>query len=216
MNNRPLKLLGIAALVAQCLVSMACSSGGTDTPTGTGGSTGVGTGTGGSTGGGGSAGGGVVDPANPGSCTFGMANPDFAPGGACAADCQSVSCGKPCMLDCCVTCGIDQAGSKTCICRNPGGAYANCSCLAPPFIPSGLQGGPCVPQGYSTAAPPATDPTGISIRAMPCKALNIVCFTMDSTGNSERGCICEADGFMHCGSVNHWFTNNLVPTTWQP
>ena len=30
---------------------------------------------------------------------------------------------------------------------------------------------------------------------------------------SERGCICMADGLMHCGSVNHWFVNNNAAAT---
>jgi hypothetical protein len=51
---------------------------------------------------------------------------------------------------------------------------------------------------------------------MRCKATNIVCFTADSTPTAERGCICLSDGFMHCGSVNHWFTNNGIPTEWMP
>jgi hypothetical protein len=210
MNNRPLKLFGIAALVVQCLVTVACSS--SSNSGGSGGSSG---GLGGANGSAGTAGG-VVDPNNPGSCIVGTPNPDINPGGACAADCQSVSCGKACTADCCVTCGIDQSGAKTCICRNPGGPYANCSCVQPSFIPTGLMGGPCVPQGYSTLTAPGTDPGGLIIRGMPCKALNLVCFTMDSTASSERGCICEADGVMHCGSVNHWFTNNAVATSWQP
>jgi len=210
MNNRPLKLLGVAALVVQCLITVACSSGGS--ASGTGGSNGGGVG--GSTGDGGFTN--IPDPNNPGSCIVGQPNPDFNAPGACAPDCQSVSCGKPCNLDCCVTCGIDQMGAKTCICRNPGGPYANCSCLQPPVIPAGLLGGPCMPQGYSTAAPPATDPTAISIRGMPCKTTNTVCFTTDSTAQSERGCICMADHTMHCGSVNHWFTNNGTATAWQP
>lgn len=211
MNNRPLKLFGIAALVAQCLVTVACSS-----SSGGGGSGGGNGGLGGSTGGAGTTGG-IVDPTNPGSCIVGMANPDFEAGGACAPDCQSVSCGRSCTLDCCVGCGIDQMGAKTCVCRAPGGPYANCSCLQPSFIPPGLQGGPCMPQGYSLAIVPETAPAGsISLRGMPCKATNIVCFTTDSTASSERGCICEADGMMHCGSVNHWFTNNGVQTAWMP
>ena len=156
----------------------------------------------------------VPDPNNPGSCIVGQANPDYNPGGACAPDCQSVSCGKACTVDCCVTCGIDQTGTKTCICRNPGGPYANCSCIQPPSIPAGLQGGPCVPAGYSTVDPPGTDPTGISIRGKPCTTANTVCFTLDSTANSERGCICQG-GTMHCGSVNHWFNNNGTTTNWQ-
>jgi hypothetical protein len=211
MNNRPLKLVGIAALLVQCFITVACSSSGGGT-SGTGGSNGGGLG--GSNGGGGFTN--MPDPANPGSCLVGQSNPDYPAGGACASDCQSVSCGKACTVDCCVPCGIDASGAKTCICRNPGGPYANCSCIQPPTIPAGLQGGPCVPQGYSTMVAPLTDPTGLVIRGMACKMTNLVCFTMDSTGSSERGCICMADGLMHCGSVNHWFTNNLTPTSWQP
>jgi hypothetical protein len=181
---------------------------------GVGGRTGVGgaPGMGGAPGVGGGAGGSFS-----GSCVPQHTNPDFAPGGACAPDCQSVSCGKPCTEDCCVTCGIDLSGSKVCTCRNPGAPYSNCSCIQPANIPSGLLGGPCSPQGYSTATLPATAPAGsISLPGMPCRQTNIVCFTADSTGNSERGCICLADGFMHCGGVNHWFTNSGVPTQWMP
>ena len=120
-------------------------------------------------------------------------------------------------MDCCVTCGIDQMGAKTCTCPIPGQPYNNCACVQPSFIPSGLHGGPCVPTGYSTATPPLTAPANsISIRGMPCNKLNLVCFTADSTASSERGCICESDNTMHCGSVNHWFINDAVPTSWMP
>jgi hypothetical protein len=51
---------------------------------------------------------------------------------------------------------------------------------------------------------------------MPCRSANIVCFTAESTPTSERGCICMADGLMHCGSVNHWFVNDGVATAWMP
>jgi hypothetical protein len=152
-----------------------------------------------------------------GSCTAAHVNPDFTPGGACATDCQSLSCGKPCTEDCCVSCGIDQSGAKRCSCPNPGGPYDNCSCLPPPFIPPGLLGGPCTPQGYSTPTVPVTAPAGsIALRGLPCRAANLVCFTADSTASAERGCICLADGLMHCGSVNHWFVNTGTPTAWMP
>jgi len=221
MKNQPLKVLGVAALVAQCLVSFACSS--ASNSSGAGGSTGTGTGggsvtaSGGSTGAAGSTG--VPDPLNPGSCIVGVANPDSADGKACAADCQSGTCGRPCSVDCCVTCGIDQSGAKTCTCPVSGQPYNNCSCIAPADIPAGLHGGNCSPQGYSTATPPATAaPDAISIRGMACKTspANIVCFTVDSNASSERGCICKADGIMHCGSVNHWFTNDATTTLWMP
>lgn len=154
----------------------------------------------------------------PGSCIPGRANPDSDPGGACAADCQTVSCGRTCSEDCCVTCGIDQTGSKFCACPNPcAGPYANCTCTPPAFIPAGLHGGPCSPQGYATLTVPLTAPSGsISLRGLPCRATNIVCFTADSTATAERGCICEADGIMHCGSVNHWFSNDGTQTEWMP
>jgi hypothetical protein len=212
MNNRGLKAFGIAALVAQCVVAAACSSANSGS-SGAGGS--ITGGQGGAVAGGGSTGN-IPDPNNPGSCIVGTANNDFLPGGACASDCASVSCGKACHADCCVTCGIDQTGAKTCTCPNPGNPYDNCACLPPSFIPPGLLGGPCMPQGYSTVTVPATAPAGsISLRDMPCRMTNLVCFTADSTGSSERGCICEADGLMHCGSVNHWFTNNFAQTAWQ-
>jgi hypothetical protein len=56
----------------------------------------------------------------------------------------------------------------------------------------------------------------MSLRGVPCKQVNLVCFTSDSVSTSERGCICEADMTLHCGSVNHWFTNNGVPTDYAP
>jgi hypothetical protein len=60
------------------------------------------------------------------------------------------------------------------------------------------------------------DSGAISLRGMPCRATNIVCFTQESTPTAERGCICMADNIMHCGSVNHWFTNDGTETLWQP
>jgi hypothetical protein len=154
----------------------------------------------------------------PGSCVPQHHNPDSQPGGACAAECQTVSCGKACTEDCCVPCGIDAQGFKVCTCPNPcAGPYANCTCSPPAFIPAGLHGGPCSPQGYSTASVPSTAPDGaISLRGLPCKETSLVCFTADSTPVSERGCICEADGLMHCGSVNHWFVNDATATEWMP
>ncbi len=153
---------------------------------------------------------------SPGSCIPNHPNPDIAPGGACASDCQSVSCARPCSEDCCVACGIDELGSKICVCPTPGLPYANCTCLPPAGMPAGLQGGPCSPQGYASVTVPATAPAGsISLRGMPCRALDLVCFTAESTASSERGCICMADGLMHCGSVSHWFVNSGVPVKWQ-
>jgi hypothetical protein len=185
------------------------------------GGSGVGGGMGGSgvggSGAGGSGLGGATGFTNPGSCIAGHANPDVEPGGACASDCQSVSCNRPCTEDCCVSCGIDAAGIKTCVCPIPGLAYSNCACVPPPNFPSGLQGGPCSPQGYASVTVPATAPAGaISLRGMPCRAVNLVCFTAESTATSERGCICMPDGVMHCGTVNHWFANNGAPTSWKP
>lgn len=154
-----------------------------------------------------------------GSCGVPHVNPDSTPGGACAPDCQSVACGRACTEDCCVACGIDLSGAKTCVCPQPGFPYANCSCLPPVTVPPGLQGGPCNPQGVSTSTVPTNIPaTTLSLRGMPCRvtAPLTVCFTLDSTATSERGCICESDGVMHCGSVNHWFSNNGVQTSWMP
>ncbi len=175
-----------------------------------------GTGMGG-TGVGGTGVGGITGGIYPGSCIVGHDNPDVAPGGACASDCQSVSCGRICTEDCCVTCGIDALGTKFCACPTPGLTYTNCTCAPPAGFPLGLQGGPCSPQGYASAVVPLTAPAGsISLRGLPCRAPNLVCFTAESTAASERGCICLADGVMHCGSVSHWWVNNNVPTQWQP
>ena len=100
---------------------------------------------------------------SPGSCTAGVANPDSEPGGACAADCQSVSCARPCTVDCCTSCGPNGMGQKICACRNPGGPYANCACVMPG---DGGAPGPCTPQGYSTSTIPPGAPAGsISLRA---------------------------------------------------
>jgi hypothetical protein len=61
---------------------------------------------------------------------------------------------------------------------------------------------------------PANAPAGaISLKGLPCNIMNAVCFTQESTGASERGCICMADHTMHCGSVNHWFTNSNATAT---
>ncbi len=219
MTNQRLKLHRIAILVVLGLAAVACSSS-SNTGGGTGGSGGsTGGGTGGTTG----ADAGVthmVYPAFPGSCVDGMTNPDFQTGGACAPECQSVGCGTACTQDCCVNCGIDQAGIKFCNCRTPGLPYANCNCAAPPDIPPGLMGGPCVPAGDSRPLVQAAT----SLRGMPCKMKNLVCFTTDNMSSSERGCICKQDSdgdggttlTMHCGSVNKWFTNNAVPTEWMP
>ena len=207
---------GIAALLAQSLVFLACSSAGAPM-TGAGGTTGslggsTGTGSGGTTGGqggmtssGGGAGGQCLT--HPGSCTCASDNMDSNPGGACASDCQSVSCGRVCTQDCCVPCGLDSAGTKTCLCPIAGQPYSNCSCLPPTGFPTGLTGGLCSPQGYAATTPPvgATLP---SLKGVPCNILNAVCFTQESTTSSERGCICMADNTMHCGSVNHWFVND--------
>jgi hypothetical protein len=221
-KQQALKILAVA-LMAQGLIVLGCSS---STPSeGTGGTTGgsVGGAPGGGTGGGMGCGmaGPIPDPGNPGSCICGSANPDSAPGGACASDCQSVSCGKICNAPCCVPCGIDAAGAKVCTCTNPGvGPYTNCTCSPSADIPPNLHGGLCSPQGYSTATVPATAPAGsISLRGMPCKVTSplTVCFTADSNPSSERGCICKADGMMHCNSVNHWFINDLsLATPWMP
>lgn len=220
MTNQ-LKTLGIAALMAQSLVFFACSSAGAPM-TGSGGNTGVNQGgatgsQGGTTGGGqggatsgGGAGGQCLT--HPGSCTCAADNPDSLPGGACASDCQSVSCGRVCTQDCCVPCGLDSTGTKTCLCPIAGQPYSNCSCLPPAGFPSGLTGGACSPQGYAATTPPsgATLP---SLKGVPCNITNAVCFTQESTTSSERGCICMADGIMHCGSVNHWFMNSGAAAT---
>jgi hypothetical protein len=219
MTNQ-LRTLGIAALLAQSLVFFACSSAGTATGTGgTPGTAGTGSGSGGTTGGGQggmtSSGGGMSGTCveHPGSCTCLADNPDSVAGGACASDCQSVSCGKPCRENCCVPCGIDASGTKTCTCTMPGQAYTNCTCSPPPTFPIGLSGGLCSPQGYAATTPPAGAPAGsISLKGIPCTVNNAVCFTADSTPSSERGCICQG-GTMHCGSVNHWFVNSGAAAT---
>lgn len=225
MKNRPLMFLGIAAIVAQGFLLYGCSSegssgtgtggttgsggsttpvttgsGGTGTSTGAGG-TGVSTGTGTGTGGTGvSTGTGGTGSTSPGSCD-GTANPDITLNCTSANAKSNMTCTK----DCCIPCGIDSAGSKVCTCA--GGVYSNCSCLPPATgYPPGLQGGPCMPQGSSSAS--AAD----TLKGKPCTVTNAVCFTSDSTPSSERGCICMADGILHCGSVNHWFVNNGVPT----
>jgi len=197
--RRPLSVVALAAGIAGV---SACSS--VAMTEGTGGRPGVEGGTGG----------GLVIDVPPVEPCFGAPNPDTAPGGACAPDCQSVSCGRPCTQDCCTTCGIDQMGSKICVCRTPGGPYTNCSCIQPPSIPGGLTGGSCSPQGVSTTSVPV-DSAAVSLRGQPCRATGIVCFTLDSTPASERGCICMADGLMHCGAVSHWFTNVEGETFWQ-
>ncbi len=209
MKNQ-LRTLGVAALVAQSLVFFACSS--SSPASGSGGSTGAGTGGNGTTGAGGA--GVTICTMYPGSCTCTAPNPDSDPGGACAADCQSVSCGKNCTQDCCVTCGIDQLGTKFCACPNANFPFTNCTCGAPPGFPTGLMGGACSPQGYAATMVPATaPPNSISLKGVACNITNAVCFTAESSSASERGCICMADGFMHCGSVNHWFTNNNAAAT---
>jgi len=217
MTNQ-LRTFGVAALLAQSLVFFACSS--ASTATGTGGSTGVGTGAGGAaTGAGGSTSsgmGGSAAPtslctAHPGSCDCLADNPDSVAGGACASDCQSVSCGKICTQNCCVSCGIDATGIKTCTCTMPGQPFTNCTCAPPPTFPTGLTGGLCSPQGYAATTPPA-GATLPSLKGAPCTMENAVCFTQESTPSSERGCICMG-GTMHCGSVNHWFTNNGAAAT---
>jgi hypothetical protein len=76
----------------------------------------------------------------------------------------------------------------------------------------GLTGGLCSPQGYAATTPPA-GATLPSLKGMPCNILNTVCFTQESTMASERGCICMADNTLHCGSVNHWFTNDGTQAT---
>jgi hypothetical protein len=212
MKNQ-LRTLGVVALVAQSLVFFACSS--SSPASGGGGSTG----TAGTTGTAGSGAGGsavTICTMYPGSCTCAGPNPDSDPGGACASDCQSVSCGKNCTQDCCVTCGIDALGTKFCACPNANFPYTNCTCGAPPGFPAGLSGGACSPQGYAATMVPANAPAGaISLKGLPCNVTNAVCFTSESTSASERGCICMADGMMHCGSVNHWFTNtNGAPTVY--
>lgn len=219
MKNQ-LRTLGVAALVAQSLVFFACSS--ASTTTGTGGTTGGGTGGTTVTGGGGlttTAAGGSTGTTplcldHPGSCTCTADNPDSVTGGACAAGCQSSSCTTACTQDCCVSCGIDQAGLKTCLCPSPGFPYTNCNCAPPAGFPVGATGGFCSPQGYAATAPPTGAPVGsISLKGLPCTKINTVCFTADSVMTSERGCICMADGVMHCGSVNHWFMNTNAPAT---
>ena len=213
MKNHPLKTYGVAALIAQSLVVFACSSA---APAGAGGAAGTTTGQGGNVGG--FAGGGGTGVTFPGSCTPGVMNPDYnvPPDGtgACAPNCQSVGCGLPCTMDCCVPCGIDAAGTKFCSCVTPQSPYTNCTCAPPPTFPAGLLGGACSPQGYAATTPPLTAPTGsISLKGIACTKINTVCFTAESTAASERGCICMSDGVMHCGSVNKWFTNSNAPAT---
>jgi hypothetical protein len=150
-----------------------------------------------------------------GSCN-GQPNPDIvAPNDAgvppvCSLA-ASVSIGLPCTTDCCVPCGIDLSGLKTCTCSQPGLPYNNCTCAPPASFPAGLTGGLCIPQGYSGAVPAAAPPGSISLEGVPCTIINSVCFTAESTITSGRGCICLRDGTMHCGPVNHWFTQ--IPGT---
>ena len=248
MSNRLVRVGGTSALVALCWLSSACSSialpdggggsGGKAPPAGTGGKAATGTGgslagTGGmvvtGTGGAPSGTGGMVlggAGGDYGSCIPNQSNPDTAPGGACAPDCQSVSCTssmfRACTRDCCAPCGIDLWSTKLCTCPLPGGPFSNCTCPAPEFIPPGLHGGTCFPPGSSASPAQVAN----SLRGVRCREANLVCFTTDSTPSSERGCICRDDGlgnggagnglFLHCSNVNHWFINDATTTSYLP
>jgi hypothetical protein len=200
MKNRFFPFLKPALLtviLAGSLVLGGCSSSGGST--GTGGSTAAGSG--GSTGGGtgGSSGGGTGGGTGATLCDTATPNTD--------ANCTSDGSrsGNLCTRNCCLTCGIDQAGAKVCECG--GGVYTDCTCSPPVWIPPGLMGGPCMPQGSSSAS--AAD----TLRGKPCTRANAVCFTSDSTASSGRGCICKADDMtMHCGSTNNWFAMTTTPT----
>jgi hypothetical protein len=213
---------GMAWLTAGALVVLSCSS--VALPdSGAGGARGASTGAGGMRS---SMGGSPIFGAGsytPGSCIQGQQNPDFNTGGACAPECQTVSCGRICTQDCCISCGIDATGSKICLCPDPSiRSFSTCTCSPPPGFPWGLHGGSCSPQGFASVAIPPGAPDGsMSLKGQPCKP-TIVCFTADSLPTSERGCICQDDGdgtgaVMHCGAVNHWFVNDGSPeTVWTP
>jgi hypothetical protein len=189
-------------------------TGGTGGANGTGGQSGT-AGAGGMTGLGGSggAGSGGAGGYPPGSCD-GQPNPDAVETGACTQLTASVTAGLPCTKDCCLPCGIELTGTKTCFCPTPGFPYSNCFCAPPANFPVGLIGGACSPQGFALATPPITAPPGaISLVGVPCTKINVVCFTAESTPAAERGCICLRDGHMHCGSVNHWFANDNASMT---
>lgn len=199
----------IVMMAGGCLSSTAASSagsGGAGDPGGMGGGAGSVSSTGGmpiDTG----AGGYHVDSTATGSCTT-----TDSPSPAC--DPPDPAEPPPCTRDCCYTCGIDAAGFKLCRCDVATGKLS-CACSPPPGFPAGLSGGNCSPQGYAATMPPAAAPAGsVSLKGVACTKTNAVCFTAENTASSQRGCICMADGIMHCGSVNGWFTFSGGDTTY--
>jgi hypothetical protein len=177
-------LLGTAALLAQLLVVVGCSSsdsnntgsGGTPVMTGTGGAAG----TGGSTGSGG-------------------ANSD--------ANCTSTNAktGMSCTVDCMIPCGFQALGTKVCTCI--GGVYSACPCPAP----AGWQGAATAPYCDTpdgTGLTTAIKNTACMTEFQECIGKDQV------TGTTPQGCACLNNPTTnslqwYCGSTNRWFSLSM-------
>jgi len=182
------------------------TSGGTGDPgaggtglAGTGGSdpgaggTGVpGGGSGGSTGGTGSgSGGATVSCAGPPSpdpnCTTSLAKTDAT-----------------CTVDCCVACGFNALGAKTCSCD--GTVFTACPCSPPAGWQASGTADACTTVIGNDGLVETNDET-------PCDTEWEKCIAADPpSGTTPRGCVClpdpEAGGALmwSCGSTNKWFT----------
>jgi hypothetical protein len=109
-----------------------------------------------------------------------------------------------CTVDCCVACGFNALGTKTCTCD--GTVFTACPCAPPPDWQAGGTADACTSVIGNDGLVETNDET-------PCTTEWEKCIAADPpSGTTPRGCVClpdpKAGGALRwsCGSTNKWFT----------
>ena len=126
-----------------------------------------------------------------------MCPADPAPDPSCTT--AAAKMGAVCTKDCCIQCGFNGMGTKTCTCAN--GAYSMCPCMKP----STYLGAPTAP----TCDTP--DGTTLTLKNTLCTTEWQECVGKDVvSGSTPQGCVCMSTPVTnvlqwYCGSTNKWF-----------
>jgi len=164
---------------------------GGDAPAGDGGA--IGTGGADATGGQG----GSIEAGNGGAGGAEVCPADPAPDPSCTT--AAAKMGALCTKDCCIQCGFNGMGTKTCSCS--GGAYTMCPCMKPTTYLGALTAPYC----------DTPDGTTLTLKNTLCTTEWQECIGKDAvTGSTPQGCVCMSTPVTnvlqwYCGSTNKWF-----------
>lgn len=108
-----------------------------------------------------------------------------------------------CTVDCCIACGFNALGTKTCTCD--GTVYTACPCAKPSNWMGAATAEACTSVIGNDGLVDTNDET-------PCTTEWTQCIAADApSGSTPKGCVClpdpEAGGALQwsCGSTNKWF-----------